>query len=77
MKLFKYKGGICCCENNSITCLPLPVAGLMSNQDGFDIAQQYMDIDKKVKNLGSPLKSPLYDPKFYGIIGNTTHKNKR
>ena len=67
-EIIKYTGGICCCENNSITCLPLPVAGLMSNQDGFDIAQQYMDIDKKVKNLGSPLKAPFMTLSFMALL---------
>lgn len=67
-EIIKNKGGISCCENSSICCLPLPVAGLMSNQDGFIIAQQYMDIDKKVKALGSPLKAPFMTLSFMALL---------
>ena len=40
--------------------LGLPVAGLMSNEDGYKVAESYTTIDKMVKEeLGSTLAAPF------------------
>jgi adenine deaminase len=45
--------------------LPLPIAGLMSDQDGFEVAEQYTRIDQWVKqHLGSNLQSPFMTVSF-------------
>lgn len=49
--------------------LPLPVAGLMSNEDGHMIASQYEQIDKMAKEeLGSTLASPYMTLSFMALL---------
>jgi adenine deaminase len=48
--------------------LKLPVAGLMSNGDGFSIAREYIEIDKMAKGLGCPLQSPFMTLSFMALL---------
>jgi adenine deaminase len=49
--------------------LPLPVAGLMSNEDGYKVAAAYTAIDKMVKEeLGSTLSSPFMTLSFMALL---------
>jgi adenine deaminase len=49
--------------------LPLPVAGLMSNEDGYTVAQKYTAIDKMVKEeLGSTLTAPFMTLSFMALL---------
>jgi adenine deaminase len=49
--------------------LPLPVAGLMSNADAWQVAQQYTEIDLFSKNiLGSTLGSPFMSLSFMALL---------
>ena len=49
--------------------LPLPVAGLMSNEDGYEVAAAYTAIDKMVKEeLGSSLTAPFMTLSFMALL---------
>ena len=49
--------------------LPLPVAGLMSAEDGYKVAADYTAIDKMVKEeLGSPLAAPFMTLSFMALL---------
>lgn len=48
--------------------LPLPVAGLMSNENGYDIAGQYTAIDRAAKELGSQLSAPFMTLSFMALL---------
>jgi len=49
--------------------LPLPVAGLMSNEDGYKVAASYTAIDNMVKNeLRSTLASPFMTLSFMALL---------
>jgi adenine deaminase len=49
--------------------LPLPVAGLMSNEDGYKISSAYTAIDRMVKEeLGSTLSSPFMTLSFMALL---------
>lgn len=62
------KGGICCVDGDNIWHLPLPVAGLMSPNDGFEIAAKYEMIDKNARDLGSNLKAPFMTLSFMALL---------
>lgn len=69
------KGGISCVSpaepEGSWTemALPLPVAGLMSNEDGYMIAAQYEQLDRMAKEeLGSTLASPFMTLSFMALL---------
>jgi adenine deaminase len=66
--LIKSKGGVSCVKDNTELVVPLPVAGLMSNEDGYHVAQQYSLIDKAAKDAGSALASPFMTLSFMALL---------
>jgi adenine deaminase len=66
--LVEVQGGICCVDGNDIEILPLPVAGLMSDEDGYDVASRYEMIDKMAHGLGSPLAAPFMTLSFMALL---------
>jgi adenine deaminase len=72
--LIEAKGGVSCYGTSSNTgnkielLLPLPVAGLMSREDGYEVAKQYSEIDKSAKSFGSTLSSPYMTLSFMALL---------
>jgi adenine deaminase len=49
--------------------LPLPIAGIMTNEDGYEISKQYSTMDNYVKQqLGSTLLSPYMTLSFMALL---------
>lgn len=63
-----HKGGVSCVKEDSELTVPLPVAGLMSNEDGFKVAEQYAMIDKAAKDAGATLASPFMTLSFMALL---------
>jgi len=67
--VIKEKGGISAVSNSNEKILSLPVAGLMSNADGYKIAEAYTAIDKMVKQeLRSTLAAPFMTLSFMALL---------
>ena len=62
------KGGILACDGNRVCLLPLPVAGVMSDDEGSVIAQRYEEIDAMAKELGSTLQAPFMTVAFMSLL---------
>jgi adenine deaminase len=63
------QGGISAVGNGKEMVLALPVAGLMSNEDGYKVAASYTAIDKMVKEkLGSTLSAPFMTLSFMALL---------
>jgi adenine deaminase len=63
------KGGVSAVGSGKEMALALPVAGLMSNEDGYKIAEAYTAIDKMVKEeLGSTLSAPFMTLSFMALL---------
>ena len=62
------QGGISCVGNNIEKILPLPVAGLMSAEDGYEVAKAYTEIDALAKHLGSTLSAPFMTLSFMALL---------
>lgn len=62
------KGGIVAVENNIPCVLPLPIAGLMADTDGYTVAERYAAIDKQAKALGSQLRAPFMTLSFMALL---------
>ena len=62
------KGGVSCIDDETEIILPLPVAGLMSTEDGYQVAKKYSAIDKAAKNLGSKLSAPYMTLSFMALL---------
>lgn len=67
-EVIRNKGGICCALGSSVRVLPLPVAGLMSNLDGYAVAADYTELDKMAKSLGSKLSAPFMTLSFMALL---------
>jgi adenine deaminase len=62
------KGGISCVKGNEQKVLGLTVAGLMSTQDPYTVAQAYTEMDQMAKELGSSLGSPFMTLSFMALL---------
>ncbi|MDF3076461.1 MAG: ade [Sphingobacteriaceae bacterium] len=62
------KGGVSCVSGSEKQVLPLPVAGLMSADDGYKVAESYTRIDQMAKRLGSTLSSPFMTLSFMALL---------
>ena len=62
------KGGISCVQNDASKVIGLPVAGLMSTDDPYQVANDYIEIDKMAKSLGTPLGSPFMTLSFMALL---------
>lgn len=62
------KGGISIVEGDHEMVIPLPFAGIMSDQDGYTIAQLYEQIDQWAKQMGSPLRAPFMTLSFMALL---------
>jgi adenine deaminase len=69
--VIEYQGGISCVGSHhpqAEMILPLPVAGLMSNRDGYAVATHYTTIDRMAKSLGSGLTAPFMTLSFMALL---------
>ncbi|HYK46034.1 MAG TPA: adenine deaminase, partial [Parafilimonas sp.] len=66
--VIKETGGVSCVDGETEKILPLPVAGLMSADDGYRVAESYTDIDKMAKALGSKLLAPFMTLSFMALL---------
>lgn len=62
------KGGISCVKEQELKVLGLPVAGLMSKDDPYMVAEAYSTIDAMAKSLGSKLGSPFMTLSFMALL---------
>jgi adenine deaminase len=61
-------GGVVSCCNGVHTVLPLPVAGLMSNDKAERVAVSYTLVDREAKKLGSTLQAPFMTLSFMALL---------
>ena len=66
--LIENKGGICAVNDSEIKSLALPVAGIMSDKDGWETGKLYQEIDAMSKQLGSKLKAPFMTLSFMALL---------
>lgn len=66
--LVEAKGGIAAVNENKELLLPLPVAGIMTQDDGYQTAQKYQQIDAMAKSLGCTLHAPFMTLSFMALL---------
>lgn len=66
--VIEQKGGISAVNETKEAVLPLPVAGLMSTEDGYAIARSYTAIDSMAKEMGSRLSAPFMTLSFMALL---------
>lgn len=66
--VIEQKGGISATGYAGEEVLPLPVAGIMSNGDGYEVAAAYSRIDQLAHDLGSSLRAPFMTLSFMALL---------
>ncbi len=66
--VIKEKGGVSLVSPSREMILPLPVAGLMSAEDGYQVAKKYHEIDQAAHELGSTLRAPFMTLSFMALL---------
>lgn len=77
-KVIEKKGGVSVTTNyqspggklsmQTESVVALAVAGLMSNEDGYIVAEAYTEIDREAKELGSTLAAPFMTLSFMALL---------
>ncbi|MFM9058339.1 MAG: adenine deaminase [Planctomycetaceae bacterium] len=62
------KGGLAAVGDGRELLLPLPIAGLMSDQPGPEVAARYTELDRFAKDLGSRLGAPFMTLAFMALL---------
>jgi len=66
--IIEAKGGVSAVNGTQEEILPLPVGGIMSAADGYEVAKAYTKIDRMAKDMGSPLNSPFMTLSFMALL---------
>ncbi len=67
--IIRHKGGISAVFQDEEMALPLPVAGIMTNADGYEVARAYKQIDNFARQkMGSPLSAPFMALSFMALL---------
>lgn len=66
--LIAVKGGVVAIDGAQELLLPLPVGGIMSAEDGYEVAKAYTAIDLMAKDMGSTLQSPFMTLSFMALL---------
>ena len=72
--IIEQRGGVSAVGKGREMVVPLPVAGLMSDQDGYEVARAYAAIDKFSAELGSALTSPFMTLSFMALLVIPSYK---
>ena len=66
--IIEKKGGISAATQEREIVLPLPIAGIMSDEDYSYVAEKYTFIDTMAKSLGSMLHAPFMTLSFMALL---------
>lgn len=62
------KGGIAVADQASVSCLPLPIAGLMSDEKAEQVGAQYAALSHQARAMGSSLHAPFMTLSFMALL---------
>lgn len=66
--IIENKGGICAVSKTKQDVVPLPVAGIMSDQNAETIGKAYAKLDQMAKDLGATLHAPYMTLSFMALL---------
>jgi len=64
----EHKGGVSLANGTEELVLPLPVAGIMSEKNGYEVANAYEKLDLRSKELGVKLQAPYMTMSFCALL---------
>lgn len=66
--IIESRGGLSIVNDQIEEILPLPIAGLMSSEEGINVAGMYTRIDSIAKQFGAVLRSPFMTLSFMALL---------
>ncbi len=66
--LIKTKGGLALTFDGALHSLPLPIAGIMSDGDGYQVAAQYQRLLDQLPQMGCALSAPFMTLSFLALL---------
>lgn len=66
--IIESRGGLSIVNDQVEEILPLPIAGLMSSEEGINVAGMYTRIDSIAKQFGAVLRSPFMTLSFMALL---------
>lgn len=66
--IIENKGGLAVQNGEKISILPLPVGGIMSDQPVDQVTDQYLKLNRELKQMGCILKAPFMTLSFMSLI---------
>ena len=66
--IIKNRGGVCAVTLLEEKIVSLPVAGIMSDKSAQEIGEQYAELDKMAKKMGSQLRAPYMSLSFMALL---------
>jgi adenine deaminase len=67
-EVIRIKGGLAAANGKNINCLPLPVAGIMSDQPVDKVAYEYEELSEFVKTNGCKMSAPFMTLSFMALL---------
>ena len=62
------RGGLALAWGNMSEVLQLPIAGLMSDADSLQVTSRYSRLERRAKELGSPMTAPFITLSFMALL---------
>jgi adenine deaminase len=66
--IIENKGGLSVVYDNREEILPLPIAGLMSDDNGFNVAERYLRLLDMAREMGTTLREPFVNLSFISLL---------
>ncbi len=66
--VIKHRGGVCVVYGDVENVIPLPVAGIMTDGDGYEVGKGYAELDRLAKEMGSILNAPFMTLSFMTLL---------
>ena len=67
-RLIELKGGILLTENGNYEEIQLSIGGLLTFKNGKQVAEDYRNLNKRVKSMGSQLNAPFMTMSFMALL---------
>ncbi|GHU60619.1 adenine deaminase [Bacteroidia bacterium] len=67
-EIIRNKGALAVKTEEGLYSLPLPVGGIMSTQNGFQVAREYERLNKLIQASGSTLQAPFMTLAFMSLL---------
>ncbi|MDT8272357.1 MAG: adenine deaminase [Desulfomonilia bacterium] len=66
--VIEHRGGLVVVHDDRTAVLPLPVAGIVSDGDAWEVARLYSELQEETTRLGSPLNAPFLTLSFMALL---------